>query len=176
MNPFIPWIPRGFVLGLSAALTLSACGDRSAPEGSPIPGAAPSAPASPLGDDARFVAAENPTGALEWHWNQSNAQGFWCAWRAVDGPLEMGPSFPIELRLTQAPDGEPLDLPASALQVEARMPDHDHGMLQRVEIERIAPGHYRVVGMRLHMFGYWELSVDVTQPPFTERAQFQIEL
>ena len=117
-----------------------------------------------------------PNDSLEWRWVRAQGGDFWCAWRPVNGPLEMGPSFPIEVRVAKTRDGEPIDVPASQIEVDARMPDHGHGMLQYVEIERVGPGHFRVNGMRLHMVGYWDLTVDVSRGAWTERAQFPIEL
>ncbi|HPF14357.1 MAG TPA: hypothetical protein PLJ12_08815, partial [Planctomycetota bacterium] len=60
--------------------------------------------------------------ATPWTWTASNAGGYWCAWRAPEGPVAMGPSFPIEIRLAKSENGPPLDLPAQALAVDARMP------------------------------------------------------
>ncbi len=120
--------------------------------------------------------ASLPNDSDAWRWVPSHTHGFWCAWKPVQAPLEMGPSFPIEVRVSAAKDGEPLDLQPEQIAVDARMPDHGHGMLQHVEIQKLGPGHFRVDGMRLHMLGYWELTVDVTRGAWTERAQFPIEL
>ncbi|MCA9001512.1 MAG: hypothetical protein KDB61_06285 [Planctomycetes bacterium] len=111
-----------------------------------------------------------------WIWGASNADGFWGAWRPVGGPVTMGPSLAIELRLAESREGAPLDLPERAIAVDARMPEHQHGMLQTPGIERIAPGTYRIEGMRFHMLGYWQLQVDVLRTPVTERLQFDIQL
>ncbi len=112
----------------------------------------------------------------DWTWIESNTGTFWAAWRTVQGPVEMGPSFAIEIRLAETRGGTPLDLPTGRVAVGARMPEHQHGMLQTVEVQALEPGHFRVDGMRFHMLGYWQLHLDVTRPPYTERAQFDIQL
>ncbi|MFT5058494.1 MAG: hypothetical protein ACI87O_001430 [Planctomycetota bacterium] len=112
----------------------------------------------------------------EWNWVPSNSGGFWAAWRPVEGSVEMGPSFAIELQLSEGEAGAPLDLKIGQIDVGARMPEHQHGMLQSVETRRIGPGHYNIEGLRFHMLGYWQLQVDVNRPPITERAQFDIQL
>ncbi len=152
--------------GLGVLALLIACGSKeTVPE------------ASTSGSTAEGQATPSlPNDSASWRWVPSQAQGFWCAWKPVEAPLEMGPSFPIEVRVSTARDGDPLDLNPDQLAVDARMPDHGHGMLQHVEIQKLAPGHFRVDGMRLHMLGYWELTVDVTRGAWTERAQFPIEL
>ncbi|MEZ6021284.1 MAG: hypothetical protein R3F17_14690 [Planctomycetota bacterium] len=90
--------------------------------------------------------------------------------------MTMGPGFAIEVQLAETREGAALDLPAEQVRVDARMPDHRHGMLQAVTVTRIALRHYRVEGMRLHMVGYWEFHVDVRRGAWTERAAFSLEV
>ena len=44
-----------------------------------------------------------------------------------------------------------------ALAVDARMPEHGHGMGYQPQSRRTAPGRWRVEGLMLHMRGRWEL-------------------
>ena len=125
---------------------------------------------------AETDASGNPAVQTEWTWTASNAGQFWAAWRPTQGPVEMGPSFAIEIRLASEKAGPPLDLSTQQIAIGARMPEHQHGMLQTTEITRLAPGHYRIEGLRFHMLGYWQLHLDISQPPITERAQFDIRL
>ena len=47
--------------------------------------------------------------------------------------------------------------PAPAqLQVDARMPEHRHGMNYRPSVKRLAPGRWRAEGLLFHMTGKWE--------------------
>ena len=163
-NDWLTGLCTSIGLGLLLGMGMTACGEK-APAGS--------------GSDktsSSSKSADGPSAVQEWTWVQSHAGGFWCAWRPIDGPVEMGPSFPIEVRLAQTRAGEPLDIESPVVKVDARMPEHDHGMLQRVEIQTTQPGVFRVDGMRLHMVGYWELYVDLIRGPVTERAQFVVEL
>lgn len=159
-------LARSAALAFGLLTLAAACGSKeAAPDQGPN---ATSASAS--------ATASLPNDSDAWRWAPSQANGFWCGWKPVQAPLEMGPSFPIEVRVSTSKDGEPLDLSPQQIAVDARMPDHGHGMLQHVEIQQLGPGHFRVNGMRLHMLGYWELTVDVTRGAWTERAQFPIEL
>ena len=126
--------------------------------------------------DANKGAEQSHAVQTDWTWTHSNAEQFWAAWKPADGPVEMGPSFAIECLLAAEKAGTPLDLPVDRIDIQARMPEHQHGMLQSPVITRLGPGHYRVEGMRFHMLGYWQLSIDVTRPPLSERAQFDIRL
>ncbi len=45
-----------------------------------------------------------------------------------------------------------------ALTVDARMPEHGHGMGYQPQARGTAPGRWRVEGLMLHMRGRWELS------------------
>lgn len=133
-------------------------------------------PACGSGQETEERASSKEASQTDWTWTQSNTGQFWAAWKPAEGPVEMGPSFAIEIRLSTKQAGAPLDLPAGQIDIQARMPEHQHGMLQTTEITPISPGHYRVDGMRFHMLGYWQLLVDITRPPLTERAQFDIRL
>ena len=146
-----------------AALLLVACG-------------ANSKEAQPAGGSAEKTAEQTAAQAGPWVWTASNLGNFWCAYRSLGGPIESGPSFPIEVRIADREGGEALPIEKGALAVDARMPEHGHGMLQRVEIQALPGREQRVDGMRLHMGGYWELYVDWTQGARTERAQFVIQL
>ena len=70
-----------------------------------------------------------------------------------------------------------LTVPAvdATLQVDARMPQHRHGMNVRPQISEDEPGKYRVEGLRCHMPGHWELYFDITRDGLTERASCFLE-
>lgn len=54
--------------------------------------------------------------------------------------------------------------PAKALdvQVDADMPEHNHGMHVKPEVKSLGKGQYEVKGLLFHMAGYWELSVTLS--------------
>jgi hypothetical protein len=62
------------------------------------------------------------------------------------------------------------------LDVDARMPEHFHGMNRAPVITARPDGTFDVRGMLFHMSGYWELYFDVTRGGVTERAQVAVEL
>lgn len=63
-----------------------------------------------------------------------------------------------------------------ALHVDARMPQHRHGMNRRPRITTEKPGKFLVEGMLFHMPGRWELYFDVTCDGITERAWTSFDL
>jgi hypothetical protein len=63
-----------------------------------------------------------------------------------------------------------------ALQVDAAMPEHHHGMIRMPRVTPLGDGAFQVDGMLLHMAGRWELYFDVTHKGVTERAESEIIL
>ncbi len=63
-----------------------------------------------------------------------------------------------------------------ALEVDAAMPEHGHGMNREPVVARRDDGGFDVRGMMLHMGGTWELYLDVTRGPLTERTQLTVKL
>ena len=54
------------------------------------------------------------------------------------------------------------DAPApTALSVDARMPEHRHGMNSRARVVEEAPGRYLADGLMFHMPGRWELLFEI---------------
>jgi hypothetical protein len=62
------------------------------------------------------------------------------------------------------------------LDVDAFMPEHGHGMNRVPEITQRKDGGFDVKGLLFHMGGNWELYLDVTRGPITERAQRRVVL
>lgn len=62
------------------------------------------------------------------------------------------------------------------LQVDADMPAHRHGMNTAPRVTTVAPGHYRVAGMNLHMAGEWVITFDLRRGAVTERAEATVEM
>jgi len=70
-------------------------------------------------------------------------------------------------------DGAPL---AATLALDARMPEHVHGMNREPRVEATGDGSWRVENLLFHMPGYWEVYFDLTRGAVTERAQFSVEV
>ena len=73
---------------------------------------------------------------------------------------------PIEINrihswtLSISSDGEPVS--GAELTIFGGMPAHDHGMPTRPRVtSEIGEGKYRLDGMRFHMNGYWEVSIEI---------------
>jgi len=73
---------------------------------------------------------------------------------------------PIEINrihswiLSISSDGEPVS--GAELTISGGMPAHDHGMPTRPRVtEELGNGKYRLEGMRFHMGGDWEVSIEI---------------
>ena len=73
---------------------------------------------------------------------------------------------PIEINrihswtLSISSDGEPVT--GAELTISGGMPAHDHGMPTRPRVtSEIGEGKYRLDGMRFHMNGHWEVSIEI---------------
>lgn len=94
--------------------------------------------------------------------------------RAATEPVTLvfGERFAIRVHAERA-DGGPFE---ASLAVDARMPEHGHGMNREPRIERLEDGDLRITNMLFHMPGYWEVYFDLTRGAITERAQFSVEV
>jgi hypothetical protein len=73
-------------------------------------------------------------------------------------PIEINQMHSWTLHITA--DDEPVA--DAALTVEGGMPAHDHGLPTRPRItEELGEGDYRLGGMRFHMQGDWEISIEI---------------
>lgn len=140
---------------LGAAALVAAC---AAPGGAPER-EAPPAPWSP--DEGHGVASNDGT--------------YWVAYLLDPEEIPLNEDFDLVVRVFDGATRSRLQ-PDAEVAVDARMPAHGHGMLQDPVLEELPDGALRVRGLRLHMIGRWELYVDLTRGPFTERAQFEIVL
>jgi hypothetical protein len=89
-------------------------------------------------------------------------------------PIPLNEPFVMRVRVRDTDGSKPSS--GLALHVDARMPHHRHGMNVVPEVEAQGKGYFRVTGMLMHMTGYWELYLDLTDDGVTERAQFEMEL
>lgn len=92
--------------------------------------------------------------------------------RIVPEDFEVGDLFGLELEVRRA-DGEPV---TATLAVDARMPEHGHGMNREPIVEARGGGRFEASNLMFHMPGYWELYLDLTRGAVTERAQAPLEL
>jgi hypothetical protein len=62
------------------------------------------------------------------------------------------------------------------LEVDARMPEHGHGMNYRPAIEALGPAQFRARGLLLHMAGRWRFEFTVVAADGRERLPLQIDI
>ena len=66
------------------------------------------------------------------------------------------------------------DASGATVAVDARMPEHNHGMNTTPETTDNSDGTWTTSPMLFHMEGTWEVYVDVTMDSSTERATFNV--
>jgi len=80
-------------------------------------------------------------------------------WESDPDPLPLNQDFSLRVRVrSTGPQGDARGL---KLLADARMPEHDHGMLQAPRVTELAPGEFLVEGMRFHMPGRWVIRLEL---------------
>jgi hypothetical protein len=92
--------------------------------------------------------------------------------RTVPRAIEIGRHFAVEAIVCPAPPAGT----ATGLMVDARMPEHRHGMNYRPRVVRKSEGVYVAEGLLFHMPGLWQLMFDVDRGGRMERLMTDIEL
>lgn len=90
-------------------------------------------------------------------------------------PIPMNEAFSVSLTLTDPETGAPFT-DYDEVSIDARMPAHKHGMLRDVGLTPQEDGSMRADGLLLHMYGHWELHVDIRKGARFERAQISVRL
>ena len=177
---------RGSVLTLLCALPAGCASERAVE-----PASAPAARvASPTAPDAGSAAPERPAAAPEapspapaptppaWEGAASllsHAGTYRLLYRTTPAAIERGKPFAIDVWVFSARDPS-RPLAGLALQADAAMPEHGHGMNRVPAVTRREDGGLHVEGMLFHMLGPWQLYLDVIDGPLAERAQVDVEL
>jgi len=103
-------------------------------------------------------------------------------WTPRPAPLPLNTLFEVEVEVADA-QGAPVE--DAVVRVDARMPEHGHGMATKPEPEagicapgpdgtqlcRHPGGRYLTRGMKFHMPGSWVLSFDVSGPAGSDQAE-----
>jgi hypothetical protein len=92
--------------------------------------------------------------------------------RTVPSPIEIGRHFTVEALVCPTPPTGA----AAAFMVDARMPEHRHGMNYRARVFRKPDGIYVAEGLLFHMPGLWQLMFDVERGGRMERLTTDIDL
>lgn len=87
--------------------------------------------------------------------------------------IEVGRHFTVELTVCpRIADGSRPD----SVRVDARMPEHRHGMNYKAAVTAEGDGRYRADGLLFHMPGRWELIFEVRAAGQTDRLTGSVDL
>jgi hypothetical protein len=150
------------------ALTVLGCGSGEGPAADDSGG-----PATPSKETPANGAAEEIRGeTLE---ARSSGGTFLAHVTPLVDPIPMNEAFSVSLSLLDPETGAPFT-DYDEVSIDARMPAHKHGMLRDVGLTPQGDGSMRADGLLLHMYGHWELHVDIRKGARFERAQISVRL
>ena len=103
---------------------------------------------------------------------QLESPRFSLGYRVQPEKIAVGRHFGVEVAVcpksgTQMPD---------SVTVDARMPEHRHGMNYKAQVVRTAAGHFKAEGLMFHMPGRWEFVFDLRSGDRTDRVTQSIVL
>jgi hypothetical protein len=110
------------------------------------------------------------TGARQ---GDSNGGNYTVSFKPSPDPIPMNQLFDLVVTATPKAAGSGN---APAIEVDARMPAHGHGMNRVPKVARQGDGSFKAEGLLFHMPGHWELYFDISQGGKSERAQFDVDL
>lgn len=96
---------------------------------------------------------------------QLESARFSVGFRTEPEKISVGRHFALELAV--CPKGG--DRAPESVRVDAKMPEHRHGMNYMTEVTAAAAGRYRAEGLMFHMPGRWEFVFDVRSGEKTDR-------
>jgi hypothetical protein len=79
------------------------------------------------------------------------------AYRTTPAPVAIGTHFRIEMIVCPRAGA----VRPERVQVDARMPEHGHGMNYKALVKPVGGGRFHAEGLMFHMPGRWELVFDV---------------
>ena len=88
-------------------------------------------------------------------------------------PIPLSDNFSVTLSVYDASNPETLITDLDAVDIDATMPAHNHGMMVVPELSENDDGTWLAAPMEFVMGGHWEVVVDVTKET-TERASFHV--
>lgn len=92
--------------------------------------------------------------------------------KTADGTIPLNEPFVLDVTLAAKPGAAPIE----AVQVNADMPAHGHGMNTKPRITALGGGKWRAEGMLFHMPGEWEVYVYVGEGQTMERIALPAKL
>ena len=73
-------------------------------------------------------------------------------------------------------EGKPSGGPYELTFFDARMPDHNHGMVVQPKISQLDDLHWKVEGFKLHMKGLWQFYLTVKVGKTEEKVSFDLDI
>lgn len=123
--------------------------------------------------DARAAEAADCGAALDARQRRVVANGAYrLAFAPLPAPWASGRHFALDIAVCPTA-GQPMP---QALQVDADMPAHRHGMNYKPTVQALGHGRFRAEGLMLHMPGRWRLSFDLAVDGRTQRLQHELDL
>jgi hypothetical protein len=104
---------------------------------------------------------------------ESNGGAFSVELVRFPTPPPRNSPFSFEFKLTSRSKAHAAGPPE--IEVDARMPNHRHGMMTQPKAKHLEDGRFVVTGMQFHMAGKWLVTIDATWGRFAERAEFWVE-
>ncbi len=86
--------------------------------------------------------------------------------KTSDKKVPLNDLFELEVTVLDK-DGNPAK--DKGLMVNSCMPDHNHCMFVKPEVEKLGDGKFLVKGLKFHMQGHWEIYADVTDGKLGEK-------
>ncbi len=89
-----------------------------------------------------------------------------------ENPVAVGKHFSIEIAVCAKPGNPELE----SLKVDARMPEHRHGMNYAPSVTALGPGRWLAEGLMFHMPGNWEFVFELRSKGKTDRLTSRFSL
>lgn len=71
-------------------------------------------------------------------------------------------------------DGQPVT--GATIAVTGGMPAHNHGLATAPSVTEQGGGAYQLQGLRFHMMGYWEVTLEISQGGTRDKVVIQLDL
>ena len=91
------------------------------------------------------------------------------SYRTTPSPVVVGRHFVLELAVCEK-NGAPA---AERVKLDARMPEHAHGMNYRPALKALGGGRFRSEGWLFHMPGRWEFVFDLDGERLTDSVRIE---
>lgn len=115
---------------------------------------APAQPPPPCGADLKGA-------------ERADSARYTVAYRTKPAPVAVARHFALDIAVC-AKAGAPAP---EALAVDARMPEHGHGMNYKAAVKSLGDGRFQADGLMFHMPGRWEFVFEVRAGGVTERVR-----